>query len=101
MKRLSNRQEQILVCLWENGPLTVAQIRSFLNDRLHQNTISTFVRGLEKMGLINHLCGLKPYIYYAILSREQYICYIINDIINTYFDGKKDVLIRYITNQNI
>ena len=101
LKRLSNRQEQIMVCLWEKGPLTVTQIVSLLNERLHQNTVSTFVRGLEKIGLIHHSCGFKPYIYYAKLKREQYINYIINDTINTHFSGSKDALIMYIENQDI
>lgn len=101
LKRLSNRQEQIMVCLWEKGPLTVTQILSSLNDKLHQNTVSTFVRGLEKIGLIHHSCSLKPYIYYAALKREQYINYMVNDIINTHFGGSKDALIWYIENKDI
>ncbi len=69
MKRLSNRQEQIMACLWEKGPLTITQIQSLLKVNLHQNTVSTFVRGLEKMGVINHSGGFKPYVYFAILKK--------------------------------
>ncbi len=68
MKRLSNRQEQIMACLWEKGPLTITQIQSLLKVNLHQNTVSTFVRGLEKMGVINHSGGFIPYVYFAILK---------------------------------
>ena len=73
MKLLSNRQEQIMSLLWEYGALTVTQVQSKLKDKLHYNTISTIIRGLETTGFINHKNEYKPYSYYVEITKEQYI----------------------------
>ncbi len=83
----------------EKGPLTITPIQSLLKVNLHKNTVSTFVRGLEKMRVINHSGGFKPYVYFAILKKEQYINWMINEIITTHFNGQKSVLVRYIINE--
>ena len=44
MKRLSNRQEEVMSIIWEHGPMTVNKIIPLINNNLHYNTISTVVR---------------------------------------------------------
>lgn len=99
MKRYSNRQAQIMSLLWENDMLTVAQIQDKFKDKLHYNTISTFIRGLESIGAVNHIPKYKPYSYYAVKSREQYINDMLIDIISNYFNNEKDKLVNYILQQ--
>lgn len=96
MKLLSNRQEQIMSLLWEYGALTVTQVQSKLKDKLHYNTISTIIRGLETIGFINHINEYKPYSYHVVITKEQYINSIQQEIISKYFYNKKDKFIDYI-----
>ncbi len=35
MKRLSNRQEQVMAMIWEHGPMTVSRLIPLINEHLH------------------------------------------------------------------
>lgn len=51
MKKLSEREEEIMSVLWNNGPLFVREIVEKLPEpRPHFNTIATFLKGLESKG---------------------------------------------------
>lgn len=85
MKRLSNRQEQVMALIWEHGPMTVSGLIPLIDEHLHFNTISTVVRELERMGYISHNGGVRPYQYYSKTNREEYICKLIDSIANRFF----------------
>ena len=73
MKTLSAREEEIMGYFWEKGPLYVKQIVEFYEPQhLHFNTVSTFVRGLEAQGFLDHHVHGVTYQYYPIVSREEY-----------------------------
>mgnify|MGYP003417976009 CR=1 FL=1 len=66
---LSPKEEIIMNLLWEHGPMFVNEMLECYDEpRPHFNTVSTFVRGLEKKGLIAHnSCGISHQ-YYAAVS---------------------------------
>lgn len=100
-KRLSFRQEQIMAVLWENGPMTVSQIQSKLDEPFHYNTVSTFVRGLKKIGMVTHIDNRKPYKYACFIQKYQYINMRIKELIKFYFDKNKKQFIEYLINKEL
>lgn len=73
MKEFSQREEQIMNLLWDNGPMFVKDmIEKMEEPQPHFNTISTFVRSLENQGYVGHKSYGNSHQYYAILTREEY-----------------------------
>ena len=88
MKRLSAREEQSMGFFWEKGPLFVRQIVEFYEEpRLHFNTVSTFVRGLESQGFLGHRALGTSYQYYPIVTREEYGKSTVRGAISRYFNN--------------
>ena len=88
MKTLSTREEEIMGFFWEKGPLFVRQIVEFYEEpRLHFNTVSTFVRGLESQGFLDHHALGGSYQYYPIVSREEYGKSTVRGAISKYFNN--------------
>ena len=88
MKRLSAREEEIMGFFWEKGPLFVREIVEFYKEpRLHFNTVSTFVRGLESQGLLGHRSLGTSYQYYPLVTREEYGKSTVRGAISKYFNN--------------
>ena len=88
MKRLSAREEEIMGFFWEKGPLFVKEIvEMYKEPRLHFNTLSTFVRGLEEEGYVSHRAFGNSYQYYALVSREEYTKKTLKSVISKYFNN--------------
>ena len=89
MKKLPDKELQIMEVLWENGALSTRDIILHLPDTTaHFNTIATYVRRLEQHGMIGHE-ELSPrfYIYHAAVTREQYVSRVNKESIDRFFDG--------------
>jgi BlaI family transcriptional regulator, penicillinase repressor len=55
MKKLTQKEEEIMNIFWEKGPMFVKELKKEYPDQeLHYNTLSTIVRGLEEKGFIDH-----------------------------------------------
>jgi predicted transcriptional regulator len=89
MKKLTDKELQIMEVLWENGSLSTRDIIQHLPDTTaHFNTIATYVRRLELHGMIGHEeLSPKFYIYHATVTREQYISFVNKESIDRFFDG--------------
>lgn len=73
MKSFSQREEQIMNLLWDNGPMYVKDMIDKMGEpHPHFNTVSTFVRSLESQGYVGHESFGNTYQYHAILTREEY-----------------------------
>ena len=85
---LSPKEEIIMNLLWEHGPMFVNEMLECYDEpRPHFNTVSTFVRGLEKKGLIAHnSCGISHQ-YYAAISREEFNKSTLKNVISKYFNN--------------
>lgn len=86
MKKLTDREEEIMTILWDNGPLFVREIIEHFDDpKPHFNTVSTFVRLLESKGYVSHEKFGGSYRYEAAISREQYSHTTLRDVVDRYF----------------
>lgn len=89
MKRLSNRQEQVMAIIWEHGPMTVSRLIPLIDGHLHFNTISTVVRELDRIGFLSHDNEFRPFLYYPTVTKETYIKELFDSISDRFFNGDK------------
>ena len=88
MKTLSAREETVMNILWENGPMFVQDMMAHFPEPCpHFNTVSTFVRGLEKKGLVGHKAFGISHRYYALVSREEFNKHTLKSFIGKYFNN--------------
>ena len=88
MKKLTDKEEELMHFFWERGALFVRQIvELYPEPKPHFNTISTFVRALEQKGYVGHEQLGNTYRYHAVVSREEYSHKTLRSVMNRYFNN--------------
>ena len=87
MKRLTNKEKEIMELYWQHGPMFVKELLEFYGDpRPHFNTLSTTVRILEKKGFLDHKQYGTSYQYVPTITEREYGRSSLTGIIKNYFD---------------
>ena len=85
-KKLSAKEEAIMVCFWEHGPLYVREVVDMMPDpKPHFNTISTFVRSLEAKGWLTHEQTGNSYRYAPAVPVNEYRSKSLRGFIDRFF----------------
>lgn len=88
MRRLTEKEEEIMQYLWEHGPMFVREILEKHPDpKPHYNTVSTVVRLLEEKGFVDHKVYGSTHQYFAAVSREDYKGKALRKVVSVYFDN--------------
>ena len=89
MKKLTDKELEIMNVLWENGALSMRDLVEKLPEpRPHFNTVSTFVHRLENSGMITHReLGARFYLYEAAMTKEKYAETLNRDSVSKLFAG--------------
>ncbi len=96
MKKLAQREEQIMHVLWNRGPSFVKEIVEDLPEpRPHYNSVSTMVRILETKGFIAHKAFGKTHQYYAEITKEDYQVKEVDELLGNYFNSSFPEMISY------
>ncbi len=71
---LTDNELQVMKALWENSPLSVADILSLIKRRPKPayTSVLTLVQTMEKKGYIRHATEGKAYVYSPILKQKEY-----------------------------
>lgn len=86
--QLTRAEEQVMQILWDLGEGLVKDIRDrFDEPRPARNTVSTVVRILEKKGFVDHKSYGNVYLYFPIVSREDYSRHQLFGLLEGYFDN--------------
>lgn len=86
MKKLTEREEELMTILWDEGPLFVREIIDKLPEpKPHFNTVSTFVRLLESKGFVTHSKFGGSYRYEATVSRDEFSRSTLREVVDRYF----------------
>lgn len=86
MKRLTNKEEEVMAMFWERGEMFVNELLALYPDpKPHFNTVSTIVRSLEADGFLDHKAYGKTYQYFPIVTQEEYGKNRINGAVDKYF----------------
>jgi predicted transcriptional regulator len=94
MERLTPAEELVMLKLWKLEKAAVKDIQElFENPKPAYNTTSTIVRILERKKFIKHQSIGRGYLYSPKISRESYRQYLLNHLMDNYFDGVKNDII--------
>lgn len=86
MKKLTEREEELMEIFWDNGPLFVREIIELMPEpKPHFNTVSTFVRLLEGKVYVRHEKLGNTYRYEAAVTREEHSHSTLRNVIDRYF----------------
>lgn len=97
-RHLTRSEFQVMKVLW-----TLPKSSGFVNDILKEypepkpayTTLSTFLKILKEKGIVKSM-NIGNLLYYtAIVSREEYTLYYMNDAKETFFEGSLSTLIRF------
>ena len=74
MKKLTEKELQIMSVLWEHEEVSMRELIEMVPDFKSVSTLVTFVRRLEVHGMITHReLGRRFYLYSAAVTREKYL----------------------------
>ncbi|MDR2955885.1 MAG: BlaI/MecI/CopY family transcriptional regulator [Prevotella sp.] len=86
MKKLTQKEEEILKYFWQQGPMFVRDLLDLQEEpKPHYNTLSTIVRTLEEKGYIGFKQYGNTYQYYALISEDEYSKSSLNNVVDKYF----------------
>lgn len=86
LKSLSKKEEEIMSCFWKKGALFVREIVEMLPEpKPHFNTVSTFVRGLENKGWLDHESFGSTYRYFPVVEVGEYRRYSLSRLVDHLF----------------
>lgn len=86
MKKLTQKEEEILSCFWAKGAMFVRELLGLQDEpKPHYNTLSTIVRTLEEKGYIGYKQYGNTYQYYALVSEDEYRKASLNNVVDKYF----------------
>jgi predicted transcriptional regulator len=85
--KLTDKEEEIMLLLWEHGPCSIKElIPHFAEPRPHINTVSSFVRLLEKKGYVAHEPGrYGGFNYFAVKPKSDYRRNAVGRLVSKYF----------------
>ena len=103
MKKLTQKEEEIMNRFWETGPMFIKELKEFYSDqKLHYNTLSTIVRGLEEKGYIGHEQFGNTYRYFAAITEEEYRKGALGNVVKKYFNNSyKNVVSLFVEDEKL
>ena len=92
---LSEAQLEIMGIVWDREEVSVSEIWEVLSDRrpLARNTVQTMVTRLEEKGWIGHRTLGKTFLYSALVSRDETLGSMVDQLVKTAFDGSAEGLV--------
>jgi len=103
MKKLTQKEEEIMNIFWEKGAMFVKELKKeYTGQKLHYNTLSTIVRGLEDKGFIDHEQFGNTHRYFPAISKEEYKKKTLGNVVKKYFDNSyQNVVSLLVKEENI
>ncbi|MCK3686310.1 BlaI/MecI/CopY family transcriptional regulator [Maribellus sp. YY47] len=103
MKKLTQKEEEIMNFFWDRGPMFVKELKElYAGQKLHYNTLSTMVRALEEKGFVDHEQFGNTYRYFAAVSKEEYSKKTLGSVVKKYFDNSyKNVVSLLVEEENL
>ena len=88
---------------WEKGPMFIKELKEFYTgQKLHYNTLSTIVRGLEEKGYIDHEQFGNTYRYFAAITEEEYRKGALGNVVKKYFNNSyKNVVSLFVEDEKL
>jgi len=96
MKKLTNKEEEIMHIIWQLEKAFVKDVMAEMkNQKPHYNTLSTIVRNLEDKKFVAHKAYGNTHQYYPIVNKEDYRKEFMNTAIAQYFNNSYKNMVSF------
>lgn len=100
-RSLTRAEAEIMKILWQLG-------KAFIKDILAQmpepkpayTTVATFIRILEKKGVVAHETYGNTHQFYPLISEQEYRKYEVQQLVENYFDNSVSNLVSFFMNDD-
>ena len=88
MQRLTKAEEEIMLIIWDLGEVIVRDVIGKLSDPgIPYTTVSTVIRVLESKGFVGHREIGNTYLYFPVVTKQEYMKDFLPGIVRKYFNG--------------
>ena len=103
MNELTKAEEDVMHYLWNFKECLVRDIVDAMPEpKPAYNTVSTIVRILEKKEFVGHKENGKSYLYFPLVSKDEYTKFSIKNLIQGYFGGSyKKAVSFFVKEENL
>lgn len=95
-KELTKAEEEVMQHLWAQGKSSVKDLLALYNDpKPAINTVSTIIRILEQKEFVSHETKGRGFIYFPIISKEEYKNFSLRKVMGAYFEGSLSKMVSF------
>lgn len=95
-RSLTRAEAEIMKILWQLGKAFIKDIIAQMNDpKPAYTTVATFVRILEKKGIVDHKTYGNTHEYYPLISEQEYRKFEVQQLVENYFDNSMSNLVSF------
>jgi len=96
MQELTKAETQVMQYLWEMKEAFVKDIvAKFPEPKPAYNTVSTIIRILEKKKVVGHKAYGRSFMYYPLITKEDYTRNTTSNLVDNYFSGSVEKLVSF------
>lgn len=100
MDRLTRTEEELMQMIWDQGSCTVRDLLQLMPEpRPPHSTVSSVVRILEQKGFVSHKAYGRTYLYFPVISKEDYSRQALGLIIDRYFDQSAEQMLSFLVEE--
>lgn len=105
MQSLTNTEETIMNCIWEqNKDVSVADLLQYMKDTYGKNyartTVCVFMSYLREKGYVVYHKKSHAYVYHPLISRQEYRQDRLRDLVSRCFEGSYVEMVKAIIQSN-
>lgn len=101
MKQLTKAEEEVMQILWDLGEGIVKDILSgFKEKQPAYNTVATVLKVLKKKEVVDFKKVGNIYVYYPLITKEDYSSYQMKHLLKNYFGGSFARLAAFFAKDN-
>lgn len=93
---LYDRELEVMQVLWDEGPSTVSEVKTALDDEMAYNTVLTVLRRLEDKGYVGHEEEGRAHRYQTLIPREAVRESALERITRKVFGGNPELLLTHL-----
>lgn len=95
-RSLTRAEAEIMKILWQLGKAFIKDILAQLDEpKPAYTTVATFVRILEKKGIVAHITYGNTHEYYPMISEHEYRKYEVQQLVENYFENSVTNLVSF------
>lgn len=101
MKQLTKAEEEVMQILWDKKEAIIKDIvASFQDKKPAYNTVATVLKVLKSKGFVDNKAIGNIYIYFPLISKENYSSQQVKHLLHNYFGGSFARLATFFARDN-